>query len=258
MKTYKGQNTWHEIGKNLPEHNRITDTIFPNEIFIDWKNNKIHIVKKKTVTYTDWADLVCHIIEIEKEKNERPIFVFGLSAGGMLAYHACAMNPGVKGLIVTNLLDQRMQAVRDYSSGNKIISRLGIPLLSILAKINGELMLPMKALANMKAIVNDTKVLKLLLNDNTSSGTKVPLNFVISLLICNPKIEPENFNVCPVLLVHPELDKWTPVEISRLFFDKISCEKNLKILENAGHFPIENPGLKQLEEYVVEFIGKYT
>ena len=33
--------------------------------------------------------------------------------------------------------------------------------------------------------------------------------------------------------------------------------ENLCILKNAGHFPIEQPGIAQLEEAVVSFIKKY-
>ena len=67
-------------------------------------------------------------------------------------------------------------------------------------------------------------------------------------------IEPEEFDICPVLLAHPEADRWTPVEVSRLFFDKISAPKRLRMLENAGHFPIESPGLQQLEAECVDLI----
>jgi hypothetical protein len=37
---------------------------------------------------------------------------------------------------------------------------------------------------------------------------------------------------------------WTPVEISQLFFDRIKAPKKLKILENAGHFPIRITGFE--------------
>ncbi len=69
-----------------------------------------------------------------------------------------------------------------------------------------------------------------------------------------PKIEPEEFSYCPVLLAHSERDNWTDVKLSKLFFNRLKCNKSLKILENAGHFPIEQPGLKQLEEYAIKFI----
>ncbi len=103
--------------------------------------------------------------------------------------------------------------------------------------------------------MDELKMLKILLSDKTASGTRVPINFIISLLNTDPEIEPENFKI-PVLLVHPEFDEWTPVWISKLFFDRIMGEKELKILNKAGHFPIEKPGIDQLPVYVEEFIDR--
>lgn len=213
------------------------------------------IVDKKKVTYSHWVDLVSHIIHVESIKDNRPIFIFGLSAGGMLAYHAAAESQSIKGVIATNLLDQRNQKVRDYSSGNIILSRIGIPLLKILSRINGSFMLPMKAVANMKAIVNDIKMLKMLLLDKTASGTKVPIRFITSLIEAKPAIEPDMFDI-PMLLAHPEVDQWTPVFVSEIFFNRIKGKKELKILNNAGHFPIEKPGIDQLPRYVQDFINQ--
>lgn len=212
-------------------------------------------VDKRKVSYHDWVELVVYLVDIETKKDERSVFLFGLSAGGMLAYHATSQNQKVRGVIATNLLDQRDQRVRDYSAGNLIISRVGIFAINILSKINGQLMLPMKYLANMKAIVNDKRMMKLLINDKTSSGSKVPINFVTSLIRYEPKIEPEDFNI-PVLLVHPEKDNWTPVHVSMIFFERLKSEKELHILQNAGHFPIESPGINQLEEHVISFIDR--
>tara|TARA_R110002050_G_C8931043_1_gene511992 strand:+ start:520 stop:1569 length:1050 start_codon:yes stop_codon:yes gene_type:complete len=211
------------------------------------------IVKKRKVVYDDWVNLVSFLIDQEKAKDQRPVFVFGLSAGGMLAYHAAAKNPQVSGVIATNLLDQRDKRVRDASTGSKLKSRVLVPMLKFSSFFAGGAMLPMKKVANMKAIVNDKEVLKLLLNDEKSSGTKVPLRFLTSLIKAKPAIEPEDFQI-PVLLVHPGEDLWTPTWTSEVFFNQLSGEKELKILENAGHFPIEQPGISQLLDYSIKLI----
>lgn len=39
-----------------------------------------------------------------------------------------------------------------------------------------------------------------------------------------------------------------------IFYNRINYTKELKMLENAGHFPIEEPGISQLEEYTAAFI----
>lgn len=58
-------------------------------------------------------------------------------------------------------------------------------------------------------------------------------------------------------MVHPGNDRWTDLSLSKITFDKFKCKKEIKILDRAGHFPIEQPGLKQLEKYIIDYIDKY-
>lgn len=212
----------------------------------------------ETPSYQDWIEVVNDLIDNEIGKDNKPIIVFGLSAGGMLAYHTACMNGRVSGLIATNFLDQRIQEVRDGSAINKYVSRIGMPFLKLLARVNDRIKLPMKAVANMNAIVNNERILKLLMRDKTSSGTSVPLRLLMSLISADYKIEPEDFDICPVLLAHPGQDRWTPLKLSKLFYDRFKCEKGLIILENAGHFPIEEDAVTQLEYAVIQYINRIT
>ncbi len=206
--------------------------------------------------YSNWVNLVKDLVEDESQKDNKPIILFGLSAGGMLAYHVGCNSDHLAGLIFTNLLDQRLQLVRDHSAVNKYVSRLGLILLELLQKLNSRIKIPMKMVANMNAIVNNEDILSLLINDRTSSGASVPIKFITSMVNYHPEVEPEEFNKCPLLLVHPGDDRWTELSLSKLTFDKFTGKKYLKILENGGHFPIEQPALSQLEEYIVNFIVK--
>ena len=164
------------------------------------------------------------------------VYIFGLSAGGMLSYNVACNVKEVAGLIVTNILDNRYQIVRDYSAKNKFQSRTGIKLLGLLPEfMQKRISIAVKEVANMKSIVNDKGILKILLKDKVGSGSSVPIFFLLTMINSVPLIEPDDFFVCPVLLVHPEDDRWTPVEISKLFFDKIKTPKRMQILENADH-----------------------
>ena len=49
-----------------------------------------------------------------------------------------------------------------------------------------------------------------------------------------------------MLLVHPAEDRWVKVDLSRIFFDRLKCDKQVVLLENAGHLPLESPGLQQM------------
>ncbi len=84
----------------------------------------------------------------------------------------------------------------------------------------------------------------------------MPLRFLHSLLAIRPAIEPEDFDLCPVLLAQPAADHWTTIEASRPLFDRIKGPKELVMLENCGHFPIEEPGVSRLEDAVVAFLER--
>ncbi|MBF6336683.1 alpha/beta hydrolase [Nocardia abscessus] len=68
----------------------------------------------------------------------------------------------------------------------------------------------------------------------------------------NSALEPEQFTGCPVWLVHPGADRWTPLCLSRAFFDRIAAPKRLVVLDAAGHYPVEAPGIHQLADAFIE------
>jgi len=216
----------------------------------------VSVINEEMIVYNMWVHLVNDLINKELKKDNRPIVLAGFSIGGMLAYHSACVNKNISGLVATNLLDQRIQKVRDSLALNKYISRMGLQILKLLDKVNGNIKLPMKFVANMKEIVNKEEILRLIIKDETGAGNKVNLRYLTSYLDYEPTIEPENFDICPVLLAHPAQDEWTDLKLSKLFYDKLKCKKELKILDKAGHFPVETPGLNQLEEYTVEFINQ--
>lgn len=210
----------------------------------------------KPVTYASWVSCGSKIVQHYQSDNSLPTFLFGLSAGGMLAYQiACECNH-IEGLIVTCILDQRNNLVIKSTASNLLFGILAKPLLSAARIFAGNVNIPMKWVVNMKAIANNRKLAALLMRDKKSSGVMVPLSFLYSLLNPIIKVEPENFKDCPVLLVHPGDDHWTDIKLSNLFFERLACNKMTVILDGAGHFPIEGLGLRKMEIACVEFIGQ--
>lgn len=303
---YTNDETWKKLQAFLPEHNRISASCAPSEMFSTFDRTNIHLdvynehsnngvtlvlfhgvggngrllsfiaaplAKRgyKVVcpdllgygyteyegvpSYKTWIDTGVHIVQQELQHGEK-LFVLGLSAGGMLAYNVACSVQGVSGVIVTTLLDNRLKPVREYSAKNKLHARFALPLLRFMPKQMQRLKIPVKAVTNMNAIVNNNRVLSLLLQDKRGAGASVHLGFLCSMIESIPAVEPEAFEI-PLLLCHPEKDCWTPEWISRLFFARIRSAKELCTLKNAGHFPIEQPGITQLEESVVSFIKKY-
>lgn len=208
----------------------------------------------RPVTYETWISCGSKLVKHFQKENPLPTFLFGLSAGGMLAYQVANESSQIAGLIVTCILDQRNKAVLKSSARNPFLGMIARPIISMLSTFDCNIKVPMKWVGNMKAIANDKRLVKLLIQDKKSSGALVPITFLYSMLNPKIKIEPQHFNNCPVLLVHPGEDRWTNIGLSKLFYDRLACEKETVILEGAGHFPIERLGLKQMEIACVEFI----
>ena len=104
----------------------------------------------------------------------RPILLYGLSAGGMLAYHAAAVNGKVKGVVGMTFLDQRVKRVRDATAHDLFMSRVGVPLGSLVAGTPfGKMKLPMRLTSKMWALVN------------SKAASKVREGLVLSGVGCN-------------------------------------------------------------------------
>ena len=88
-------------------------------IMIDMPTYGVTEVKdRNAITYADWVQAGVDYVNYEASKDDRPIFLYGLSAGGMETYHvaAAARNPKVKGIIGMTFLDQRDKQVRTETS----------------------------------------------------------------------------------------------------------------------------------------------
>ncbi|TGM53075.1 alpha/beta fold hydrolase [Leptospira adleri] len=203
--------------------------------------------------YGDWVLLLNDLVEAER-KPKTKIFLFGLSIGGMLAYHVAAENGNIQGLIVTTLADLRRIEVQDAVSKNRVLRILGTHLAFRLGWLTNDLYLPIRWLSKMELITNDPDFSKVFSEDPYAGGAKVNFRWLKTISEFHPKLEPESFNVCPILLAHPGIDPWTPLALSRPFFDRIPGDKKFVLLEGAGHFPYEEPGLFQLKTAIYDFI----
>ncbi|MDR2961667.1 MAG: alpha/beta hydrolase [Stenotrophomonas sp.] len=210
-----------------------------------------------TFSYDDWVDLVVDFIAYERTRDDRPIVLYGLSAGGMLTYHVAAKAPkgALRGIVGMTFLDQRVQQVRDETAHDILTSRIGIPLMGQLAKtLAAKLKYPMTLASKMSALANNEAAMKVFLRDRTSAGNWMSVRFLASYGNYVPVLEPEQFDRCPVLLTQPAEDRWTPLHLSTPLLSRISkVSVETVMLENAGHYPMEEPGLRQMDEAIAAF-----
>lgn len=207
------------------------------------------VPSSRAIRYPDWVDCVTDLVWAAKAADPRPLVLVGASVGGMVAYTAAARTGMVDALAATCLLDPRLAAVRAAVARRPWLGRHGTRML--VPALDG-LRIPMRLLANMSAISNDSELARLVSTDPHGGGAWMPLGFLRTYLRSDPGLEPEDFTTCPVWLVHPGADRWTPLSLSRTFFDRIAAPKRLVVLDGAGHFPVETPGIHQLANAFAE------
>lgn len=161
-----------------------------------------------------------------------------------------------RGLVVTCLLDAREPTVRARLAWHPILGRVAGPALRIVAGPLASVRIPIRWIADMRNIANDRGLVDAVVADRAGGGGRVPLGWMRSFMESAPVVEPEGFDHTPVLMVHPAEDRWTPLAISRAFFNRLAAPKTLVVLENCGHFPVEQPGFAQLLDAVQQLIGE--
>lgn len=212
-------------------------------------------VNQKDITYDDWVHAFADFVNAENQRDPKKTILYGLSAGGMLIYNAACFIDQVDGLIGMCFLQNDNKVVGDETSKFKGTSWLVLPLMEKFSKTKLKTMpIAMKDVSKMTALVNNKTALDIFLADDASAGAKVQLQFLNDYMTYRSAIPVTEFDKCPILLTQPELDRWTPLELSDISMKGIKAPYTVKILEGAGHYPMEEKGLRQLIAYSDEFI----
>lgn len=105
--------------------------------------------------------------------------------------------------------------------------------------------MPIRWVVKMAAMSGNPDLNRLVLRDTRGGGVHIPLGFLGSWMNFR-HTAPERFDAASVTLVHPGADRWTPPPLSIRFADRISAPTRTVLLQNCGHYPVEEPGIGQL------------
>ena len=128
-------------------------------------------------------------------------------------------------------------------------------LLRAVDSVLGRIRLPIRWTADMMAMSSNPALSRLCATDPRGGGARVPLGFLSSFM-SYAHTDPSRFDAAPVTLVQPAADRWTPTEVSIRFLQRIPAPTKLVMLENCGHFPIEEPGLGRLRQEVLATVSQ--
>lgn len=213
---------------------------------------------RSSLNYPEWVNLVNDFIHAEAQKDARPIFLYGLSAGGMLTLHAAAINKYVKGIIGMTFLDQQIYTVQKGTMRFSALSRINLWGLKLFANTPiDQILLPMALVSKMSALTNNKDALDIMLHDPLSAGNRMSLKFLNSYMHYKPSVAVKDFVQCPLLLTQPAEDKWTPLSFSQPVLDQLQVDYKIVMLPSGGHYPIEPEALTVLLESTINFIEKY-
>lgn len=127
--------------------------------------------------YPLWVDCIRDLIDAELARDGRPVVLFGVSLGGVLAYHAAARSRRVVGLIATTLADMREPAVRQGFARTPTLGSAGLWLLEHLHGMTDGLPLPMRYMSKMNRISNRRELAHLCETDPLGGGNWGPARF---------------------------------------------------------------------------------
>jgi len=198
------------------------------------------------------------LVDAERAKDDRPIVLYGLSAGGMETYHVAALNGHVDGIVGMTFLDTSSTRVKVETGFDPVSGFLGAYVMRFLTRIGlGRVRVPMRYVSKMRALVNDRAAKKAWYRDKTSAGNDVSIAFLDSWLRYRPVVAPEDFDVCPVLLTQPAADHWTPLHLAEPFLARITHVPVTQVmLPNGGHYPLEKEALDPMVEAISSFVGE--
>jgi len=199
--------------------------------------------------YAEWPRIVAKIAD----QALGPVVLLGMSLGGLTSVFAAQLAERVDGVIATTLVDPSDPDTFDRVARWPWLGRLARKAIQWLPDVMDRVPMPLALATPLRAMTSSKRLQDYFVRDSMLGGNWVHGRFFRS--IHQHRLETESLD-CPLLLIHPGADEWTPTALSLPVFGRIQTDKALTELSNGTHLPLERPAFDEFGAGIVEFLER--
>jgi len=193
--------------------------------------------------YAEWPALVADLAGAAAADG--PVVLMGLSVGGLTALYAAQREPRVRHVIATTLIDLADRGTFVRAARWPWLGWLSLGGFALTPWVADRLPLPLALATPIGTLTSDPELRRFFERDPLLGRKVVPGRFFRSIhRYRSPR--GDYALPCPILLVHPGADAWTPTAMSMPVFDAIPTPKRFRELTNGSHLPAESPAYAEL------------
>lgn len=235
---FAAQLGWRSLAPDLPGYGLTHPAPDPDSTHDTW-------------AYDTWPELIAALADQEAQHDAGPVVLMGLSVGGLTSVYAAQQSAAVKGVIATTLLDMGNAHIFSQSARWPWLGQLSLLGFRLMPWLIDRIKVPLWLAAPLHKMSPHTDVQKYFAQDAFLGQLWVSLRFFRTL---NRRKLNQLTLGCPLLVLHPGADDWTPLALSKQAFDQISTEKSFIALTNGGHLPLEQPAFHELKQHMHQFL----
>ncbi len=204
--------------------------------------------------FTDWVELVVDLAARESKAGLR-VVVMGFSVGGSVALLAAHNSDRFRGVIATTLLDLSDPQFAARAGKTPWLGKLGVAVYRHAPWLLRTIPLRLRDVVPLDKMSRDPNISRLFEDDPLIGKRRADLELLMSIGEDGARLWPDRFDTCPLLLAVPDADDWTPAQWSETTLHRYVADGRVVRLGNAGHLPLEQPGVSQLESSTLEFLA---
>jgi alpha-beta hydrolase superfamily lysophospholipase len=199
--------------------------------------------------YAEWPALTAELAD----EVEGPVVLIGLSVGGFTALRGAQMAKAVKGVLATTLIDMTDPKIFAQAARWLWLGQLTLQSLKFARWLVDAIALPLALATPIGTLTTDPALRRYFETDPLLGGRWVSGRFFRTLHQA-PAPRPDLALPCPLWLIHPGADEWTPTAMSKPAFEAIPSAKRFRELTNGAHLPLEQPARSELTEELSRFL----